>query len=241
MFKIKDYFDDFTFNARVMPVLVIMLPVIAFGICKGVINRNILGVSLYITIMAIFLAFTSRIAREWGKRYEERMYLELKGMPTTIILRYSDNTLDTITKKRYHERLNRTVDDIVLPVTEIDEIISSDEQYKSAINWLRNYANSNREIETRVYQELKEYNFWRNLYGSKFIAVGLYSLIAVREFFLIQNFNFKKMLVQPYPIYVSFLIMILSIILILCTVNKKTVKRKAFDYAKTLVEVCERL
>lgn len=241
MENIKKYFDDFTFHARVMPVLVIMLPIIILGICKGTISSNIIDVSLYVIVSIIFLTFTSKIARECGKRNENKMYLELGGMPTTIILRYSNNILDAVTKKRYHKKLNRIVNGVNLPISEKDENVESDEQYKSAMNWLRNYANTHRKTEPRVYQELKEYNFWRNLYGSRFIAGGLYLLIAMREFILINNFDIKKMVVQPYPIYVSFLIMLLSIILLLCSVNKKTVKRKAFDYAKALVEVCERL
>ncbi len=48
-------------------------------------------------------------------------------------------------------------------------------------NILRNYANCNRNKEQRVYQELKEYNFWRNLYGTKGIALVVYLLIIVRE------------------------------------------------------------
>lgn len=241
MEKIQKFFDDFTFNARVMPVLVILLPIIALGIYKGIINSNFLEISLYITVSIIFLAFTSRIARELGKRYEKIMYQELGGMPTTIILRFSDNIIDVITKRRYHEKLNNTVDNIYLPVTEKDEDTNSDEQYKSAINWLRNYANTHRETEIRVYQELKEYNFWRNLYGSRIIAMGLYFLIGIREFITIDKFNVKELLLKPYPIYIAFIIMILSIILMIFCVNKKIVKAKAFDYAKALIEVCERL
>ncbi|GAA0752062.1 hypothetical protein [Clostridium sartagoforme] len=240
MEKVKEYFDDFTFHARVVPVLVILLPIIVLGICKGVVGENILQIPLYTIVSIIFLAFTARIARELGKKYEEKMYIELKGMPTTIILRYSDNTLNSVTKRRYHEKLNKIVDGVVLPIQERDENIDSDEQYRAAINWLRNYANSNRETEFRVYQELKEYNFWRNLYGSRFIAIGLYILITIREILLINNFDFKEFITKPSPTYIPLIIMMISIILFLA-VNKKTIKRKAFDYAKSLVEVCERL
>jgi len=48
----------------------------------------------------------------------------------------------------------------------------------------------------RVYQELKDYNFWRNLYGSRLIALALYLLIAVREFILIDTFDYAKSLVE---------------------------------------------
>ena len=58
-------------------------------------------------------------------------------------------------------------------------------------NILRNYANSNRNKEQRVYQELKEYNFWRNLYGTKGIALVVYLLIIVREITLHGTIDIK--------------------------------------------------
>ena len=110
-----------------------------------------------------------------------------------------------------------------------------------SMNWLRNYANSNRENEYRVYQELKEYNFWRNLYGTRIIAFLLYLVISVREILLIESLNFYNMLMNPYPNYIALLIMLGSMAMIFFFINKKTVKNKAFDYAKALIEVCERL
>lgn len=41
-----------------------------------------------------------------GKTYEEKFYKALGGMPTTIILRFSDDTIDDITKVKYHKWLN---------------------------------------------------------------------------------------------------------------------------------------
>lgn len=241
MNKIIKYFDDFTFHARVMPVLVVLLPIIAFGIYKGIVIGNILDISIYFLVVIIFLSFTSRISRELGKQHENRMYLELNGMPTTILLRYTDNTIDVITKNRYHKKLNAVIDGINLPIDAKNENNECDEEYKSAINWLRNYANSHRDTEQRVYQELKEYNFWRNLYGSRFIAIALYLCIATREVIIIDEFSVKQMFLEPYPIYIAFLIMLFSILLFLFMVNKHIVKLKAFDYAKALIEVCERL
>ena len=42
-----------------------------------------------------------------------------------------------------------------------------------------------------VYQELKEYNFWRNLYGTKGIALVVYLLIIVREITLHGTIDIK--------------------------------------------------
>lgn len=238
---LKEHFDDFAFHARVMPVLVILLPILALGLFKGIINGDLFQNTLYITMITIFLALTSRVGREMGKKYEKSMYVELDGMPTTIILRYTDSTIDNLTKTRYHIKLNEKLIDLVLPICDKEEDSESDIKYISAMNWLRNYANSNRENEYRVYQELKEYNFWRNLYGTRIIAFLLYLFISVREILLIESLNFYNMLMNPYPNYIALLIMLGSMAMIFFFINKKTVKNKAFDYAKALIEVCERL
>jgi hypothetical protein len=78
------------------------------------------------------------------------------------------------------------------------------------------------------------------LYGTKIIAFFIYLAIAIRELQLIDEFNIQNMITKPYPEYVALIIMVLSSLFVLL-INKKIVQRKAFDYAKALVEVCERL
>lgn len=238
--KIFDkFFDDFIFHARVMPVLTELFPIGICGIINGVIKGNHFDYSLYIFSIAVFLVFTSKIAREKGRNYEQKMYKELGGLPTTIVLRFSNNMLDNITKIRYHKILNKICSGICLPLNISEESSDSDEMYISAINYLRNYANSNRETHPRVYQELKEYNYWRNLYGGKYFTLLIYTIICVREVVVFENFNIKDLFGNPYPEYIALWIMILSSIIICIFVNKTTVKRRAFDYAKALVEICE--
>lgn len=239
MDKIKKYFDDFTFHARVMPILVMLLPIIILGCIKGIIKTDFMETTLYIVISLIFLTLMSKFARNRGKKYEKKMYRDLGGKPTTILMRFSDNTINNISKRKYHERLNDLIKEIKLPLSLSEESVKSDKLYEAAINWLRNYANTNREKEFRVYQELKEYNFWRNLYGIKPIALGLYGIIALRECCMIKDFNLLLMIKTPYPQYVSFWCMIISVLIVIFTVNKKVVNDKAFDYASTLIEVCE--
>lgn len=239
MNKVKSFFDDFVFHARVMPVLTAMFPVLLWGIYKGCIYKKILEVSIYLFLSLIFLTFASKVAREFGKKYEKKMYKELGGMPTTIVLRFSDNTIDNVTKARYHKALNEKLSDVSLPLSRQEENSESDDMYISAMNFLRNYANDNREKYPRVYHELKEYNYWRNLYGSKIFAIAVYVVIAVREVVLHKSFSVKELFEKPYPEYIAFIFMILGIGVICLFVNKDTVKRKAYDYAKTLAEVCE--
>ena len=241
MEKIKVFFDDFTFHARVMPVLVILLPIIILGCIKGILTNGFMDTTLYITIFVICLTVMSKLARNKGKDYEVKMYNDLGGKPTTILMRFSNTNINNISKKKYHERLNQKLEGIKLPLSQEEETGESDLLYEAAINWLRNHAIHNREVEFRVQQELKEYNFWRNLYGIKYMGLVLYILIGVREYYIIESFNINTMIKSPYPQYIALLCMIISIVVIFFGVNKKIVKYKAFDYAKTLIEVCETL
>lgn len=240
MEKVKEFFDDFTFHARVMPIIVLLMPVIVIGIIKGILQDTWLESAAISFLGLSFLSITSKIARNLGKEYEKRMYKQLGGMPSTIVLRFSDNTFDDITKQRYHQKLNQ-FQGLTLPLNKASETADDDQQYISASNILRNYANSNRDKEPRVYQELKEYNFWRNLYGTKRIALCFYVIIALREIFMQGSFSLKDAFLYPYPDYICLIVMIICIAVLLFFVNQKTVIQKGFDYAKSLVEVCERI
>lgn len=240
MDKIKNFFDDFTFHARVMPIIVLLIPIIVIGIFDGIVNNSWLEKSSLLVVSIAFLAVTSKVARNLGKAYEKKMYKQLKGMPTTIVLRFSDDTFDNITKQRYHKKLNQ-FDGLDLPLDKKSETIDDDQQYSSAVNILRNYSNSNRDREPRVYQELKEYNFWRNLYGAKGFALLIYLVVAIREIIILGEFNLKQVFLHPYPDYIALIIIILCIVFIILFVNQKTVEQKGFDYARTLIEVCERI
>ncbi|WP_410495709.1 hypothetical protein QTL86_18625 [Cellulosilyticum sp. ST5] len=241
MDKIKIFFDDFTFHARVMPVLVMLLPIIILGCIKGILTNGFMDTTLYITIFVICLTVMSKMARNKGKAYEAKMYSDLGGKPTTILMRFSDTNINNVSKKKYHERLNQRLEGINLPLSSEEETEESDLLYEATINWLRNHATHNRKEEFRVQQELKEYNFWRNMYGIKYIGLVLYILIGIREYFMIEEFNINAMIKSPYPQYIALWCIIISIVVIVFGVNKKTVKDKAFDYSKTLIEVCERL
>lgn len=191
----------------------------------------------------IFIAFSAYIARELGKNYEGKMFEELGGMPTTIILRFSDNKIDDVSKVKYHQWFNNNFADVSLPMSLTEETAdsTSDEKYISAMTFLRTYANSNRDKFPRVYQELKKYNFWRNLYGCKILATVSYTILLLREFVVIDSFSLKEMFTALFPKYVVLVGLLIWIFLFCSIVTQKTVKRNAFDYAKTLLEIIENL
>ena len=226
----KNNFDDFNVHARIIPALIIAFPIYTYLLIIGIINFNIMEFAKDSVISILAISIYYRIIRNLGKKYEKKMYEKIWGKPTTIALRYSDNTIDEVTKTRYHKKLNEKVAGLKLPLKREKETLESDIGYESAINWLRNYANSNRETEYRVYQELKDYNFWRNLYGGKCIINSSCLIFIIIE--LLKNNLANQNII---------LFMIIICIFFNTFVTKRIVEEKAFDYAKTLLEVCERL
>lgn len=171
--SVKKYFDDFVFAARVMPAATAGLPLLMIAVYNGFIANSWSEASTSFSLAIIFIAFSAYIAREWGKNHEGKMFSELGGMPTTIILRFSDNKIDNISKLKYHQWFNDNLANILLPVSLVEETtdLTSDEKYISAMTFLRTYANSNRDRFPRVYQELKNTTFGEIYMGAKFLQL----------------------------------------------------------------------
>ena len=144
-----------------------------------------------------------------------------------------------MSKQHYHQRLNE-VYHLQLPLELAAERPEDDEQYDAAARSLKNRANFDRSTEFRVYQELKEYHYFRNLYGIKPIAIAIYIALTVRETMLIPDFSLKALFLNPIPDYLPLGIFLLAIILS-CLVTAKSVEERAFSYATALVESCERI
>lgn len=242
MKEIKSIFDDFNLHARIIPSLITVLPIYIYLILKNLINNSFIkyfwpSSIAYVLLVAIFY----RVVRNLGKKYEEKMYKELGAKPTTIVSRYTNGVIDEQTKTRYHIKLNKKVQGIELPLSKEEENENSDAKYESAINWLRKYANLNREKESRVYQELKDYNFWRNLYGGKWIAILSCIIPIFIEIIQLEKGNIINLIKSPFP-QANILFIMIGILIVCCfVINKRTVENKAFDYAKTLLEVCDSL
>lgn len=239
--KFKEYFDDFALNARVMPVVVDFIPVLLIAVVRGFAAGD-WGESTVVFILALAsLALLSRLARNQGKKFEDKMFAELGAKPSVILLRFSDGTFNNVIKRRYHKQLNR-VYGLYLPVNPANEADESDAQYEAAAKALKVRANSMRDKEFRVYQELKEYHFLRNLYGTKWVCVTAYLFLALREvFFVIPEFSIVEAIRNPYPDYIALLAYLFFAVVMCALVTKESVKKRAFDYARTLIETCEHL
>ena len=238
MNKSNAFFDDFTMIARVMPALTVAFPILLIALLNGLLAAKWLEAGVGVSLATIVVFYLSYIAREWGKSSEEKIYKKLGAMPTTIIMRFSDDKVDEVSKTQCHKWFNDKGEQYLLPMSKKEERADkqSDNKYTNAMKGLRVYANSHRDKFPRVYQELKKYNYWRNLYGCKKFAIVSYLILGIREVLVIDNFGLKDMVLCPFPKYAVLIGLTLWIVLYCLTVTRKTVERNAFDYAITLME-----
>jgi len=238
---IRESFDDFVIAARIKPAITAGFPLLLIVFYKGVIKCKWVEAGVGLALSSVIISFMAFIVRELGKTYEEKLYKDLGGKPTTIILRFTDDTVDCVAKTKYHKWLNNKVPDLKLPVSkqEEDADAQSDVKYEGAARYLRTYANSHREQFPRVYQELKKYNYWRNIYGCKWYALLLYGILAVREILIADKFSIADVFLNPIPKYTILLVLFGWSLVFCLIVTRKTVTRNSFDYAKTLFEIVD--
>lgn len=248
LWKSKLLIDGFTFYARVLPAVVCALPLFLTSVINIAANGFNLKNIILVVILFAAVAFGTNIVRKLGKAREKKLYDKLHAMPTTIIQRFSDTRINAVSKKQYHSKLNK-IYGLKLPLSPDEEHLADDDGYMAAADSLRNLANSNRDKYPRVYQELKEYNFSRNLYGLKWYAVAVYVLLAAVEIYKLVRtsiniqsvFDVVDMLVKPSGSTASVYIYLIAIALCLLFVTFSSMEERAFDYAKALIEVCEGL
>lgn len=248
---LEKYFDRYTILARIMPGFAVLVPFIIFIYLKYNFF-DIKGMGLAAILITSLIAVLAKISRDLGKKKEDKLFKELGAPFTTILLRYSDTEIDSITKDRYHLILNNNIPNLNLPLNLNDELLDikkSDDKYSSATRWLRNKTRD-KKIYPLVFKDNVNYGFVRNLLGLKFPAIVFYMLLFIFEFmktFSIENTtSFISVFDKGFFWILSnmnislFLILSTGIILILF-VNKNMLISSAKAYARSLLEACENI
>lgn len=172
-------FDRYSLQAQVVPSLIAVLPIALTLLAWFPKAENAAKplIAIFVCTGAILLA--AHLSREAGKSCERQFIERWGGWPTTLFLRYSDKTVDALTKSRYHAKLQRLVPDITLPTPaqELANPVDADAKYSSCANYLRAQTRAKSQFPL-VFAENLSYGFRRNLLGVKPFAVPV-SLVCV--------------------------------------------------------------
>jgi len=229
----------YNLKARTYPLIIAIIPIVVVGIIYSINLQNIYQLLISLGITASLFFLMSQIGRDNGKKLEAKMWEKWSGTPTTQILRYSNDSIDKHTKKRYHTFLKDK--------TKIGEKLNEEfeaENKKEADNiytsWSKFLISKTRDTTkfNLLFQENINYGFRRNLLGLKPFAITviitllllcyIYSYVA-SNYILV----FSQELIQSTVFLISCLLFWIVI------VNNKWVKYVAFEYAKRLMETIE--
>lgn len=131
-----------------------------------------------LTFFGVF-ALVTQVGRDKGKLKEEKLYEAWGGKPTTVMLRHRDSPLDPAALALLHESLAKATG-VPAPSKrkEAGSPESADKVYEEYVRYLRD-STRDREKYPRVFEELVNYGFRRNLWGLKPIGIVLAAVASL--------------------------------------------------------------
>ncbi|MCY4223670.1 MAG: hypothetical protein OXF06_02435 [Bacteroidetes bacterium] len=236
--------DTYSYNARFMPALIIILPIIinilALILFHDLYKLGMNEIIIHLFIVLPLLLLVSHFVRDKGQKFQKRFFKSLGGNPAALWLLHSDSNLDSGTKNRYHSFLNNNIPNWNLPSRDDEEKDRKSviQTFESAIQWL--IANTrNREKYELVFKENISYGFRRNLYATKCYAIGVSCLCFIGG---IIHFFYVPPAISMELFLITFILSVFNISFIFgwCTmITQSWVKDATQAYAKALLATCD--
>lgn len=241
--------DPYERPARLYPALLALLPLLVMVMLLYGPKATALTGAVAVAVSCGGLYLTTNLCREMGKRLEERLYREWGGKPTTQLLRHSDPTIESATKRRYHaflaSRINEAFPD---EDQEAGNQAAADDLYASGVRWLLNHTRPEDDKKfDLIFKENVAYGFRRNALGVKpfglIVAIGssLWVLVVEGVFFgpnhrFIELAAFSRM---SEPAFSSLIVSAVMTIAWLLFFTKASARTAEFTYAETLLRACD--
>lgn len=231
-------------KARLYPALLVLVPIVVMvvGVYGVELELKAAGIGLLATFGVFYLA--ASIVREFGKRIEASLYKEWGGKPTTQLLRHRDNTIDPITKARYHLFLAKQMS-IAFPTQEEEEAnpARADDVYQSATKWLLDRTRDKKKFGL-LFEENIAFGFRRNCLGIKPLAIVICIItfvwpLVLSNILAMGSLNIENIASLSSGTWISLAVSLLMLLIWVFYFTKKTAKTSAFGYADFLFRACD--
>lgn len=246
MFSFDKLFDKYSLNARVKPAFFIILPIVVTAYILIEPLRTLLGSLIGIFVTCGVVNFFANQMSSAGNELQIKLFHKWGGAPSTIILRYSDETLDKYTKERYRAKLNEIIPNFkkITESYEMQHPKDADDYYKSASNFMREYTRDEKKYSLILGENIS-YGFSRNLLAFKITAIVVILIsFTISLLFIIFNTEWKTDFINtlkeiPSSNYVLLGIHLVFFLFWCFLINEKWVKTRGIAYAKRLYAACE--
>lgn len=234
--------DSYSIRARLYPAFIVLSPIIILVVFSFYKNIQVIQIVLAFLTTFGFTFLLAQLARDRGKRKEKDLYRCWGDKPTTLFLRYSQNHLNDIVRKRYFDKLEKVLS-IKLPTKEEEEnnLDKADEIYNACTQYLISHTRD-KEKYPLLFTENVSFGFRRNLWAMKTYAIIILLICITIQ--IAQNI--KSIIYDINNLFNPELLIPLSIYLLLLGVwifvlKPNWIKDVAFEYAKRLYETLDLL
>lgn len=161
--------DPYERKARMVPGLLVALPLLVPIACiAGPKNPTATVVVGLISACGVVFALAN-VVRGLGKAKEEQLVADWGGMPTTIMLRHRDTTLEGPTRALYHQLIEAKLgQQMPTAAMEQQDPAAADDAYKAAVRQLRELTRGKQ--YSLLLKENIAYGFHRNMYGARVLG-----------------------------------------------------------------------
>ena len=167
--------DSYGIYARAFPVYITIVPIALalFPILPEGFDWQLGGLASFVFLPLSYLC--KQIGGKVGKKRESALWDKWEGPPTTRFLRHGNTEFNQITRNRIHDKLRSF--GFYVPSQEEQEQNpqEADDYYESCVDELRRLTRD-RERFPRVFEELRDYGFARNIFALKPYGLTLAAL-----------------------------------------------------------------
>ena len=236
------YLNPYDLKARLVPAVIATAPALALAVT--LVSWGSLGFSDTLIALAIgaLLVVFSDLSRRLGKRLEPQIFKQTGGKPSTTLFRHRDGTFDGITKARYRSYVAARLGEKA-PSSEEEKTdpAAADAFYERCVQWLIAKTRDTKKYRV-LFNENITYGLRRNLYGLKWLGLGLNFLtlfVCALYFYIGDIFGFGPELRSRFLALVA--IALIHAVYIIFVVNRQSVVDASKEYGRRLVLSCETL
>ncbi|KIV64821.1 hypothetical protein SZ54_3072 [Rhizobium sp. UR51a] len=234
-----DFLDGYVVRARLFPAMLAVAPALVFLLVMVGGNYENLGLPealITVTVAVLFFAFAD-IARRFGRRAEQKLFITSGGRPFPTVLRHRDKSINVRSKSRYLAFLSRELGEEA-PTADQEEAnpAAADEFYVSCGDFLRERTRDQSRFNV-LFAENVSYGFRRNLYGLKYPGLLLNAVAAAASCWLIYRASCANLSLYGIVLVVS----AIHALYFVAGVTRKSVLEAGHQYGRQLVLSCEEL
>jgi len=241
-------FDPYERQARLYPGLLVVAPAATVFMCLTTPDK-LWSSTLVSLLVGCGTAYAlGRVARDAGKRLQDRLFSKWGGAPTTQILRHSNSVIDAHTKDRYHKVLSKGIGkSFPTQESEMTDPQAADDLYRAGTTWLLGQTRDTK-LFPLVFKENIAFGFQRNTFGLRIIGI-LVSMFCLLFVLVIVAYR-SNFIASPTleaitnigaPQLVALAVSLAFLSMWIFGYTEQALQRTAFAYALRLLESCDRL